>query len=65
VAQLYRQALGSLFVAVYNSHGYSGGILTHGVHWYVSPFRDAISQTASSMGRNNVRDKSYNISKHN
>jgi hypothetical protein len=28
VAQLYSQALGSLFVASYDSQGYGGGILT-------------------------------------
>jgi hypothetical protein len=28
VAQLYPQALGSLFVAFYDSQGYGGGILT-------------------------------------
>jgi hypothetical protein len=28
VAQLYPEALGSLFVAFYNSQGYDGGILT-------------------------------------
>jgi hypothetical protein len=29
VAQLYRQALGSLFVALYSSQGYGGGIQAH------------------------------------
>jgi hypothetical protein len=29
VAQLYPQALGSLFVASYDSQGYGGGIRTH------------------------------------
>jgi hypothetical protein len=29
VAQLYPQALGSVFITYYNSQGYGGGILTH------------------------------------
>jgi hypothetical protein len=37
MAQLYPQALSSLSVAFYDSHGYRGGILTHlhtGICWY-------------------------------
>jgi hypothetical protein len=34
MAQLYPRALGSLFVASYNSQGY-GGNLEYGVHLYI------------------------------
>jgi hypothetical protein len=44
VAQLYLQALGSLLVASYDSHGYGGGIRTHLHAWVTikvscTPFR--------------------------
>jgi hypothetical protein len=47
VAQLYPQALGSLFVTFHNSQGYGGGILTclHTLYPEVINMREALSKS--------------------